>query len=187
VLEHRYNRAALAAMSWPHAPHRRQEHEGALMITASTLHKAKLFDTDEKLRLLQTKLFELCLEHEWRLQAWAIFANHYHIIAILPEKPNVPEFEKLLHGRTSFELNRLDGTRGRQVWFNYFDKALSESRSYLPRLKYVHQNPVHHGIVKVASDYPFCSAAWFEREAAPAYQRLVESFPIDKLRVPDDF
>ena len=35
-------------------------------------------------------------------------------------------------------------------------------KSYLARLNYVHQNPVKHGLVRVANQYRWCSAAWLE-------------------------
>ena len=37
--------------------------------------------------------------------------------------------------------------------------------SLLARLNYVHNNPVHHGIVPAARQYPWCSASWFENSA----------------------
>jgi putative transposase len=54
-------------------------------------------------------------------------------------------------------------------------------------LKYVHHNPVHHGVVTSADNYPWCSAAWFARNALPSFRRTVESFKIDKLKVMDDY
>ena len=60
-------------------------------------------------------------------------------------------------------------------------------KSYLARLNYVHQNPVKHGLVPVATQYRWCSASWFERTAAPAQVRTVYRFKTDKVRVLDDF
>jgi putative transposase len=54
-------------------------------------------------------------------------------------------------------------------------------------LKYVHQNPVKHGLVPVANQYPWCSAAWFEREASPAMVKSIYRFKIDGVKVHDEF
>jgi putative transposase len=54
-------------------------------------------------------------------------------------------------------------------------------------LKYVHNNPVHHGVVPVAENYNWCSAGWFNKHAVPAFRRTIESFKIDNLKVFDDF
>jgi putative transposase len=64
---------------------------------------------------------------------------------------------------------------------------LTFERSYLARLNYVHQNPVKHGLVKVANQYPWCSAAWFERTASPAAVKTIYSFKTDKLKIDDDY
>src|SRR5437899_13023942 len=92
-----------------------------------------------------------------------------------------------LHEKTAKWVNRSDAAEGRKVWHNYRDTRLTYERSYLTRLAYVHQNPVHHGLVPVANQYRWCSAAWFERTATPAQVRTIYRFKIDQLRVLDDF
>jgi len=48
-------------------------------------------------------------------------------------------------------------------------------------------NAVKHGLVPVANQYPWWSAAWFERTATPAQMRTVYAFKTDRLLVADDF
>jgi putative transposase len=84
-------------------------------------------------------------------------------------------------------INEQDGTPKRKVWFQYWESHITFHRSYLARLNYVYQNPVKHGIVRVASDYPWCSAGWFERKANRAFFRTVMNFPCDRIDIPDDF
>jgi putative transposase len=64
---------------------------------------------------------------------------------------------------------------------------LTFEKSYLARLNYVHQNAVKHGLVRIANQYPWCSAAWFERTATPAQVETIYSFKTDKVRVFDEF
>lgn len=85
------------------------------------------------------------------------------------------------------ELNRLDDTPGRKVWFQYWDSPITFEKSYLARLNYVHRNAVHHGLVADPAAYKWCSAAWFERTAEHAFFRTVWEFPCDRLHVADDF
>ena len=101
--------------------------------------------------------------------------------------PRLGEFISHLHTSTASELNRLDGLAGRRVWYNFWDSKLTYERSYLARLSYVHQNPAKHGLVDVANQYRWCSAAWFERTAQPAIVKTIYGFKIDKLRVADDY
>ena len=93
----------------------------------------------------------------------------------------------VLHVKTSGWINRLDRTPGRQVWFNFRETKLTYQRSYLARLNYVHQNPVRHGLVRVANQYPWCSAGWFERTASPATVKSIYRFKVDKVEVEDEF
>ena len=81
----------------------------------------------------------------------------------------------------------MDRTPARRVWFNFRETRLTYPRSYFARLNYTHQNPVKYGLVPVANQYPWCSAAWFERTASPAQVKTIYRFNSDKLQVPDDF
>ena len=44
-----------------------------------------------------------------------------------------------------------------------------------------------HKLVAVANQYPWCSAAWFERTASPAQVKTIYGFKTDKLQVPDEY
>ena len=106
---------------------------------------------------------------------------------MIVEGSETAEMIDLLHGRTSKQFNDEEGIEGRKVWFQCWDTLLTHQRSYLARLNYVHQNAVHHGVVKVASDYPWCSAAWFERCASRSFVNSVYRFKIDSVNVLDPF
>jgi putative transposase len=173
---------------WPHAPVHRISSDGIYMITAAVLGKRLLFDTPEKLTLLETNLPSLSKQYGWQLEAWAVFKNHYHFVGRSEASvANLRECVGHLHAYTARELNKLDRATGRQVWHNFWDTKLTFERSYLARLNYVHQNPVKHGLVAVANQYRWCSAAWFERTAAPAMIKTIYGFKTDKLKIEDDY
>src|SRR5205807_1735846 len=92
-----------------------------------------------------------------------------------------------LHSDHAREINKLDNAVGRKVWFQFWDKHLTFERSYLARLNYVNQNPVHHGVAQLATNYRWCSAAWFESRASRAFAASVRRFKIDRVNVYDDF
>ena len=173
---------------WPHAPVHRLNEAGTYMVTGGTCHKERFFCTPQKLRLLHDSLLQLAKEFGWEFQAWSVLANHYHFMGFSPDDASSlkPMISKL-HTLTARAINQMDGTPGRRVWFQYWDTKVTYQRSYLARLKYIHYNPLHHGVVKVASQYPWCSANWFERVADPAFQKVVDSFRTDQLNVHDDF
>lgn len=92
-----------------------------------------------------------------------------------------------LHEKTAKWINRLDNTPGRKIWHNFWDSKLSYEKSYLARLNYTHQNAVKHGLVRVANQYRWCSAAWFERTAQPAQVKTIYGIRTDQLNVADDY
>ena len=172
----------------PHAPLHRFNSDGIYMVTAATLYKQRFFTKPDHLDLLQDQLLSLAKRYQWQLEAWAVFVNHYHFVGRnRTESESLDKFLKHLHASTAIEINRHDQTAGRQVWYNFWDSKLTYERSYLARLNYVHQNPVKHGLVDLASRYAWCSAAWFERTASPAAVKTIYSFKTDKLRIYDDF
>ena len=178
----------LPPKDWPHAPVHRLADSAVYFVTASTLHKKHLFDTPAKRDLLEWLLLSMAREASWQLEAWAVFANHYHIVTRgNPLSRNLGEFLHDLHGISSRALNDGDNVTGRQVWFNFRDTKLTLQHSYLARLNYVHQNAVKHKLVPVANQYPWCSAAWFERVASPAQVKTIYGFKIDRVKVEDDF
>ena len=170
-------KSQLPSKDWPHAPVHRLTDNAVYFVTAVTLHKQHYFETPGKRSLLERLLLASAKEYSWQLEAWAVFANHYHIVTRgNPESRNLGEFIHNLHGVSAHDLNQLDGVKGRQVWFNFRDTKLTLQYSYLARLNYVHQNAVKHGLVAVANQYPWCSAAWFERVASPAQVKVEDDF-----------
>jgi putative transposase len=173
---------------WPHTPLHRIDSDGIYMVTGATLHKAKLFSTEVKLNMLEQNLLTLAKEHDWQLEAWAVFVNHYHFIARGdPDVRPLDRFLNQLHSDTARKLNLQDQFAGREVWYNFWDTKLTFERSYLARLNYVHQNAVKHGLVHVANQYPWCSAAWFERTASLSAVKTIYSFKTDTLKIHDDY
>ena len=73
------------------------------------------------------------------------------------------------------------------MWYQFRETQLTYEKSWLARLNYVNQNAVHHGLVREATQYPYCSAAWFEREAEPGFYRAVTMIKTDRLNVQDDY
>jgi putative transposase len=179
---------ARSKVPWPHAPLHRLDEAGVYIVTAGTYQKEHLFSDGPRLRMLHAALLTIADKHGVRLEAWAVFPNHYHFVAPSGREPgSIRALINELHSRTARGLNRYDAAPGRQVWHNFWDTHLTNERSYFARLNYVHQNPVKHGLVAVAHDYRYGSAAWLERTATPAQVKTIYSFKTDRVRVIDDF
>jgi putative transposase len=176
---------------WPHAPTHQLAVRGTYFVTGSTHKKLHFFRAAKRLEVLHRGLLAVADQFGWRLESWAAFSNHYHFVAHSPENSadasSLSEMLSVLHVKTAAWVNKLDKQPGRKVWFNYWDTRLTQQKSYLARLNYVHQNAVKHGLVPQACQYPWCSSAWFERTASPAMVKAIYRFKIDKILVEDDF
>ncbi len=174
---------------WPHAPEHRLSNEGTYFVTAATYNHGHFFHSRQRVEVLHRGLLAVAQQFKWRLEAWAVFSNHYHFVAHSP--PGTAETIRRmlgkLHEKTAKWVNSLDDAPGRKVWHNYWETRLTFEKSYLARLNYTHQNPVKHGLVPLASLYPWCSAGWFERSATPAQVKTVYRIKIDTLSISDDF
>jgi putative transposase len=172
---------------WPHAPVHRFGDGGIYFITGGTLHKQHLFAAARALDALQELLFEKACEHGVTLQAWCVFSNHYHLVASADEGARVKKMIERFYVDSAIAINRRDGTKRRKVWYQFRDTQLTFERSWLARLKYTHENAVHHGLVVAATEYPWCSARWFAETARPAFVETLRRIKIDKISVDDDF
>ena len=176
---------------WPHAPEHRLSVRGVYFVTASTYQHPHHFAGKTRLAVLHRGLLKLAAEFGWRLEAWAVFSNHYHFVGHSPADADTAESLSQmlgkLHEQTAKWINELDSAPRRKVWHNYRETRLTYEKSYLARLNYTHQNPVKHGLVPVANQYPWCSARWFERTATPAQIKTLYRFKTDQVKLPDDF
>ena len=157
------------------------------MVTAGTYQKIPFFRGPKRLNCLTQSLVTLAGLYDWQLQAWAVFANHYHFVAVSQRPSTLTKFVRHLHSISAKCVNQLDETAGRKVWHQHWDTRLSYHKSFLARLHYVHANPEKHGLVANAELYEWCSAAWFARTAQKPFRATVMSFPTDCVAIPDDY
>ena len=111
---------------------------GVYFVTAATLYHAHHFKGKKRLAVLHRGVLKVAAEFGWRLEAWAIFSNHYHFVAQSPEleddAKSLRRMLSLLHEKTAKWVNQLDTMPGRQVWFNFRETTLTYEKSYLARL-----------------------------------------------------
>lgn len=179
--------------TWHHAPEHRLYEPGTYMMTAGTYKKLPLLASEERRDSFLKLLFRLTDKFHWRLQAWAVLNNHYHFVGFSPlddEKKDAQSLRTLvseLHRQSARRWNKEDQTPGRKIWHNYWDSHITFQRSFYARLKYVHDNPVHHGLVDNAANYRWCSREWVQKNGSPAFVKTLDSFRVDRIKVKDDF
>ena len=173
---------------WPHAPPHRLQNAGVYFVTARTREQKHWLHTPQRRDWFQELLLAVFRERGWVLEAWAVLSNHYHVVAHSPQggAESLKPLLQKLHSLSTKRLNQEDGTPGRaRLWQNYRETHLTYPESYLARLNYVHQNPKHHGLVLLASQWPWCSAASFKATASPAWVKTIASFQFDQIAAED--
>jgi len=119
-------------------------------ISASIVRRQRLLDTDAKRILVRDVLKEAIKQYGIRLYAWVILANHYHLLLKTSDVAPIYKFIKRLHGDSAIQLNKLDSTSGRQIWYQYFDRFPRNECDFWTYFNYIHINPIEHGCGRVS-------------------------------------
>ena len=113
------------------------------------------------------------------LYAWCVLPNHYHAVIRTANVLGTIKALGRLNGRSSFEWNAEDGTRGRKVWFRCIERNIRGERHRLATMNYVHNNAVHHGYAERWHDWPFSSAQEYLEKLGYAKARQIwKTYPI---------
>jgi len=108
---------SIAFVQWPHAPSHLFIPKAAYFSTTGTYYKRHFFDTPTALDFVLGVLFEESAQRNWRLEAWAVMANHYHLVMHAPDDAKtLSSLLNALHSKTAIWINKRDNTPGRKVW-----------------------------------------------------------------------
>jgi putative transposase len=118
---------------WPHAPQHRLSEAGTFIVTAGTYGKVPFFSERQRLDALHGGLLKYARRFGRRLEAWAVFSNHFHFAGHSPGESDggaasLAVFLKRFHCLSKEWVNRLDKTPGRHVWHNYWETRLTFER-----------------------------------------------------------
>lgn len=111
-------------------------------------HQEAIFRGDEDRRLFLKTLGEACGKTGWRIHAWVLMDNHYHLLLETPE-PNLVFGMKWFHGTYTSRFNSRHKLFGHLFQGRY--KALcvdGEGEHFETVGTYIHLNPVRAGLVK---------------------------------------
>ena len=145
-------------------------------VTARTVDKKKYFNSNEKLNLLANRLELARSKFNLVLHAWVALSNHYHILFALKQGKELSEIIKFINGGSSYDINKLDNTPGRQVWWNYWDRCICEEKDFYIRFNYIHHNPVKHGYTAANGDYQFSSYNYYKDKLGEEFLQNTEYY-----------
>ncbi len=91
--------------------------------------------------------------------SWCLMTNHVHFIAVPKQETSFARGFGEAHRRYTRMKNFAEGVRG-YLFQGRFASCVLDERHLIAAVRYVETNPVRAGMVKVAWDYPWSSAAY---------------------------
>ncbi|MFA5187752.1 MAG: transposase [Patescibacteria group bacterium] len=128
-------------------------------ITCRTFNRESFFSEDDLKQLLLDKILETSKNFEFKIDAYSILSNHYHLLFYLFKGLELKEIIQRINGGISYELNKF-GKKYSSIWEPYHNKNISDEEAYFNVMGYIIGNPFKHGLVKSISElknYKFCN------------------------------
>jgi REP element-mobilizing transposase RayT len=143
----------------------RLESEGGIYhVISRGNYRAPVFRADKTKAAFLHCLDEACAKTGWRVHAWCLMANHYHLAVETPQA-NLVEGMRWLQSTFSMRFNRLRQERGHLFQGRYKSLLVDPDGGLGPLSHYIHLNPVRAHLRPVATlpDWPWSSLHWLMR------------------------
>lgn len=124
-------------------------------------YRSPIFRADRTKAAFLKCLGEACEKTGWRVHAWCLMSNHYHLAVETP-RANLVEGVRWLQGTFSTRFNRLRQERGHLFQGRYKSLLVDPEGGLGPLCHYIHLNPVraHLRPVSQLPQWPWSSLHW---------------------------
>ncbi len=149
-------------------------------------YRANVFGTEGAKDAFLACLEEACAFAGWRVHAYVVMRNHYHLALETPE-PTLVDGMQWLQSTYANRFNRFRGEHG-HVFQGRYQAIVVEDGAHLGAVcHYIHLNPVRAGIVPAAevAAYPWSSMNAFARPKARPQWLSVDDALIAAGSLPD--
>jgi putative transposase len=163
-----------------HSPPDHPDGKGLYLITSTCYeHQPWIGANEARMDQFSSELLEVLGRQTTRIDAWAVLHNHYHAVVLTESVAGLLRDIGQLHGRSSYQWNGEDETRGRKVWFNTLERKISDDAHHIAAIHYVHHNPVKHGYVKKWDEWKWSSASeYLTRLGREEVERRWKEYPL---------
>ena len=135
-------------------------------------YRSWIFESEGARRSFLKCLVEACSAKGWRLHAWVLMSNHYHLCLQTPE-PNLVDGMKWLQSTFANRFNRFRQANG-HVFQGRYKAILLDGDALGPVCHYIHINPVRAGLVAASEleKYPASSfhQLWYPSKRWPTLE-----------------
>ncbi len=165
-------------LPWHGPPHFDAPGEYRIVTGACFEHKSILQGV-ERMEWFAGELLSCIQEIGSPCDAWVVLPSHYHLLVQIGDMKKFSHQLGQLHGRTSYSMNKEDGTAGRRVWYRCQDRCMRSEAHYYATINYIHNNPVKHGYATLWTDWPFSSFhAYLDAKGRDWLVNIWQSYPL---------
>jgi putative transposase len=149
--------------------YRRANTKGGTYFFTVVTYRRQPFLCDERVRIaLREGIKETQITHPFTIDAWVLLPDHLLTIWILP--PDDADFGIRWALIKRFVTKQCNPELKRDYWMNpsklkrkestfwqrrFWEHQIRSERDFQKHIDYIHYNPVKHGLVKKASDWPY--------------------------------
>jgi len=147
-------------------------------------YRKDLFTVAGSGEAFEQALFEVCERCNWKLHAYVIMSNHYHLALETPEG-NLVAGMKWLQGAFATRFNRFTGERGHVFQGRYKSLLIEPDQPLLGLVNYIHLNPVRAKIVTLDNLKAYALSSfpkYFKKHVPGIYDR---GFCLGLIDLPD--
>jgi putative transposase len=136
--------------------HRIQAANAKYHVTTRGNNRGPIFADDFDRQTFLVTLQQTKLRHGWKVHAYCLMDNHYHLLLETP-KPNIGAGMRWLNGVYSHRLNDRHGRIGHSFQRRYADGHITDNDHLREVVRYIPLNPVRAGVAKHPDDYRWSS------------------------------
>ena len=178
-------RASSTGLVPPMPRRRRIQYEGALYhVINRGNYRLPVFGSPGAARAFETTLAAASAMHRWRIHAYAVMRNHFHLALETP-RPNLAAGMHWLESTFATRFNRFRSERGHVFQGRYQSLLIEDTAALFRVINYIHLNPVAAGLVepRAVADFRWSSLRRLARGPRPCW--LVAEVPLQQLGLRD--
>lgn len=150
---------------------------GTYFFTAVTYRRQRFLIEPQSRQILREVIDEVRETHPFTIQAWVLLPDHMHCLWTLPPgEPNFSQRWGLIKAKFSKKTRALwhkeawqTASQARQrestIWQRRFwEHLIRDDADFEKHFDYIHFNPVKHGLVPRARDWPYSTFHRYVRE-----------------------
>ncbi len=132
--------------------------ERTFFATSSTAQKKFTLQSDRAAQLFVRILYELRVQHRYRLHAFVVMPNHFHALLTVGADMTIEKAMQLIKGGFSFRAGKELQFRA-PVWERGFSETRIETADAFERTReYIHNNSVQQHLSPTVEEFPYSSA-----------------------------